>query len=1551
MSRITRLFICLIVSFTLFTLFWPGRVEASRLAACLTNVTVTNTNDSGPGSLRQALAEVCSGGTIDFAAGLHDQTITLTTAQLSITKTVTITNPNAANLQVSGNNARRVFNIQAGAVVTISSLGVISGTAGSSDGGGIYINGVLTLNNSTISGNRANYGGGIYINQGTVVINNAIFTGNSATVSGGGIFNYDYGTSLTVNNSIFSNNSAEAGGGLLNSSGVVTITNSTFTSNLANGNNGGGVYNAEVMIINNSSFGGNSATVNGGSIYNSSYGELTINNSTISGNSANNRGSGIYNAGLFNIRNSIIANSLRGQDCYNNGMIGTDFNHNLIEDGSCSPDLAGDPNLGTLQNNGGSTPTFALLPGSRAIDMGDNGSCPGGDQRGFGRPIDGNGDNIAVCDIGAFEALATLTHAEISVFGNNNLIVDDDATPSLIDYTDFGSVLVVNGSITHTFTISNTDAMDLRLTGSPLVAIVGDSNDFNVIIPPTTPIKPGSNTTFQIRFTPTTTGLRNAVVIIFNNDPDESPYNFNIQGFGDCVPTTTVTSQGDSGIGTLRQAIAGVCNDGTVDFASSMANKTITLISNELNIAKALTLTNPNALGLKISGNNAYRVFNIQSGAVVTMSQLSIINGKATDVCDPYSCGGGIYVSSDAKLALSNSTLSGNVATFGAGIANSGILTISNSILSNNGAENVEGVMVYGGGIQNENNATLTVNNSTFDSNFAGEGGGIINYGVATVNNSTFSSNTGSFHGGGIYNTFYATSLTVNNSTFSGNSSLYVGGGGIFNESILNIRNSLVANSLNGGDCYSSGTIATNLNNLIEDGSCNDNATGFITGDPNLGPLQKNGGSTPTHALLFPSLAIDAGNASTCLAADQRGFSRPMDGNSDGIAVCDIGAVEALKPTPSPDIAVLGNNTLILNGDTTPSISDYTDFGSANISGDTITHTFTISNSGLVNLLLTSSPLVTITGDTADFTLVVPPNTPVSPGNTTNFQIKFDPIVLGLRTATLVIANNDPDESPYEFKVQGLSCYANVTVTSIDNSGPSTLRQALADVCSDGTINFAAGLANHVITLTSAELTIDKNVTITNPYATNLRISGNNVYQVFSVQTGATVTMSNLSIISGTNYCCGGGIIVDSGAILTINNSTLSGNSSASYGGGIYNLGILTLNNSILKGNLADEAGGGIENSMYSTLIVNNSIVSDNSAYSGAGIANGGILTLTNSILSNNAASHDGGGIETAGTLIINNSTLSNNSAYIGGGIYNYHSGASGQDGILTINNSTLSNNSATDSGGGIYNGDMLKVNNSTFSGNSANNGGSIHNIFGWLYLENTILANSSNGGDCYNNGTIATNVNNLIEDGTCNPALSGDPLLGPLANNGGATLTHAMLSGSKAIDAGDNATCLSTDQRGVSRPLDGNDDNMAVCDIGAYEAAGPSTPTIQFTRAVYTTTENIGTSQSVILTRTGSFTSTSQVQVSLNGGTATTGIDYSSAGFPKTITFGSGVISQTVPIVITDDLLVEPSETISLTVTPLNNAVIGAPNSTVLQIVDNDTAPQEKVYLPLVIK
>jgi hypothetical protein len=207
-----------------------------------------------------------------------------------------------------------------------------------------------------------------------------------------------------------------------------------------------------------------------------------------------------------------------------------------------------------------------------------------------------------------------------------------------------------------------------------------------------------------------------------------------------------------------------------------------------------------------------------------------------------------------------------------------------------------------------------------------------------------------------------------------------------------------------------------------------------------------------------------------------------------------------------------------------------------------------------------------------------------------------------------------------------------------------------------------------------------------------------------------------------------------------------------------------------------------------------------NGHWGGGGILSGGRLTVTNCTISGNSVifGPGGGGILNEGTLEVTNSTISGNSVTgAGGGIFN-------MAGTVTVTNSTISGNSATGGGGGVLNDDAATIVNTTINGNTAAGGGGLFNAGGTrLNLINTIIAGSPGGGDCFSFSAFnGANSHNLVQDGSCSPAVSGDPKLGPLQNNGGPTFTHALLAGSPAIDAGDDAVVgapfkFSTDQRG----------------------------------------------------------------------------------------------------------------------------------------------------------
>lgn len=343
--------------------------------------------------------------------------------------------------------------------------------------------------------------------------------------------------------------------------------------------------------------------------------------------------------------------------------------------------------------------------------------------------------------------------------------------------------------------------------------------------------------------------------------------------------------------------------------------------------------------------------------------------------------------------------------------------------------------------------------------------------------------------------------------------------------------------------------------------------------------------------------------------------------------------------------------------------------------------------------------------------------------------------------------------------------------------------------------------------------------------------------------------------VAGNAALHGGGI--DNHGPLTLSNSTVANNSAGSGAGGIdnHNNGTLTLTQSTVTRN----AGNGIRND-GSTLVLTSSTVSYNGrgifasrgtstladarivGNTGGGIALSlGSLTLTNSTVARNSAG-DGGGIANfAGRFTITNTTVTNNSATgRGGGIFNTVGDPFGRQGAtLTLTNSTVSGNSAA-SGAGIDNSDRLggaglTVTNSTIALNSARDGGGgIRQEDGLenpnpLRLTNSLVAknSASTGADMLTDQSGVFASFSLIGDGTgsditntdgnqvgnVSPNTSPiDPLLGPLALNGGPTRTHALLLRSPAIDAASSSPCPTTDQRGVLRP------QGAACDIGSYE-------------------------------------------------------------------------------------------------------------------------------------
>jgi hypothetical protein len=329
---------------------------------------------------------------------------------------------------------------------------------------------------------------------------------------------------------------------------------------------------------------------------------------------------------------------------------------------------------------------------------------------------------------------------------------------------------------------------------------------------------------------------------------------------------------------------------------------------------------------------------------------------------------------------------------------------------------------------------------------------------------------------------------------------------------------------------------------------------------------------------------------------------------------------------------------------------------------------------------------------------------------------------------------------------------------------------------------------------TEAGIVVDKDVTILGQSPSGAVVQahaepGEATESVFIIAEGATVVIKDLTIRHGnpeTGMEAGGGI--NNRGVVTLERCVITENA-ASAGGGVNSFGSMTLIDSAVSNNVANGTGEG---------------------YTGCGTGGGikveqGPLVVINSVINGNKSKGNGGGIFLAckGTLELTNSTISGNEAVGGSG------GGVCIRGAAKLTQSTIANNRAAQTGGGIY------VRGSGESGL----------VRGWLDFSNTIVVGNTTGSeyccaDCMlgEHSTMGVNVNNLVEDGSCNPAFTGSPLLQPLADNGGQTLTHALLRDSPAIDAIPIISCtVSVDQRGKARSMEIRSSDTP-CDIGAFE-------------------------------------------------------------------------------------------------------------------------------------
>ena len=814
------------------------------------------------------------------------------------------------------------------------------------------------------------------------------------------------------------------------------------------------------------------------------------------------------------------------------------------------------------------------------------------------------------------------------------------------------------------------------------------------------------------------------------------------------VPATyTVTNTLDDGsVGTLRWAVeqANLPGQDDIVFDNSVFNtpQTINLLVSSggqlaLTDSSTTTITGPGRDLLSISGNGTSRVVQVYGGASATLSGLTITDGNVTGG----GYGGGLLNQGD--LSLTNCTVSGNTASGAAGgLSNSGMATVTNTVFIGNTAGST------GGGLNND--GTVILIGCTISNNNAFVGGGLGNNSNASLTDCTVRGNVAGVQGGGLDNNL---DLTLTNCTVSGNTAGSIssgfGGGGLWSE--FNSSNAQLTNCTISGNTgqFGGGILSYNapvvLTNCTVSGNSATTGGGLQGGAIALGNtiVALNTGLSQGPDVLN-SISSSGNNligktdgSSGWVGSDLTGTSfAPLDPLLAALSNYG-GTVQTMALLPGSPAMDAGSNSLATTAGLT-----------------TDERGFARVFNGLVDIGAFESVRVTVTnasdvvnGDTSSISALI-----ASPG--------ADGI--SLREA-VTAANNTPGADIVDFLV---STFAT----------PQT------------------------ITLAGGELALsDPTTTWISGPAVGVTISGGNASRIFSISSGATAALSDLTITGGKETgpaIVGGGLLNDGTTTLT--HCIVSGNI-ANEGAGLWSDGVITLIACTITGNTAvggigSGYGGGL--TIYGIATLTDSTISGNSANLAAGVLNYGSISMTNCTVSGNSSAGKGGGIYAyyATTTLANCTVSGNTAATSGAGVM------TGQSSTTTILNSTISGNTASSGSGGgiaIVSGSVTILANAIVAGNSAGVGG--NDVSGVVSSNGTNLIGKTDG----SSGWIASDLIGTV-------AAPLNPLLSALGNFGGPTQTMALLPNSPAINAGDLSFAPTTDQRGL--PRFGN------TDIGAFE-------------------------------------------------------------------------------------------------------------------------------------
>jgi predicted outer membrane repeat protein len=859
-----------------------------------------------------------------------------------------------------------------------------------------------------------------------------------------------------------------------------------------------------------------------------------------------------------------------------------------------------------------------------------------------------------------------------------------------------------------------------------------------------------------------------------------------------------IADDGGDGI-SLREAILAANATAGADeitFTPALSGQTISLLGGlELVITEALTIdAAPLAQNVTITGNNASRILNITAptGDFI-LRGLNLTGGRTTG---SNMDGGAVRSITTGSLSIEECNFTGNGTTaFGHGgaISANGFVKITESTLSDNSATG------RGGAIYTPGNmfvADCTISGNSADS----AGGGVNVYGDITLIQSTIVGNSTDSVGGGIYavgdvtliqcavsnNTAGATgggirssSATIEQSTVSGNRAGGVGGGLRAEGLLVTVTDSTFSGNSTSGNGHGGGGIQCDWDLML--------IRSTVSGNETTGSNSPGGGIFANNVVTINQSTIT--NNRTLHATSQGGGVFQPDKSSNYAFSINSSIVSANTAAGGgPDIVRDPQSIVTVNYSVIGTVVVVT-AGTGNIATNNPQLGPLANNGGPspTHATAAASPAINL-GD---------PSVLPDPGF---YDQRGGPFVR--------VFGGRMDAGAYERQtVSGLSLVVDSTDDLYDydfSAGRLSLREAVAlanAMSGPNTITFAPALSGATIALRGTEIEIAESLTIdARPLASNVTIDAQQFSRIFTIAaTAVDVTLGGLTITAGKTTMDGapgqGGAVrsLTTGS-LTIDQSTISGSRTTGYsasGGGIFSQGPVTITQSTISGNSATKAfskGGGIAS--YNNLTLIESTVSGNSALGplsdGGGIATtfGGDVTLTQSTVTGNTVSGylcRGGGIFTSGDVTLTQSTVTENSATgtkaYGSGIYQHREFTS----AATITGSILSGNGFSD-----------------FAVQST--------------VSDFVDANYS---------LIGTGVNPI--GGVGNNVVSNNPMLGPLANNGGPTQTRAPLPGSPALDAGDPSIVFNPaefDQRGAPfvRVVDGDPFVGARIDIGAVE-------------------------------------------------------------------------------------------------------------------------------------